>query len=95
MEWPTPSAGTMAWRFSGERDGLMAGTTMAKKRMGRPKTSERQDVSIKFDRALARKARMIAEARNIAMAEYLSEMARPIIDRDYVRVMRELEGGPK
>jgi hypothetical protein len=71
------------------------GTMMAKKRAGRPKTSERQDVSIKFDRGLARKARMIAEARNVSMAEYLSEMTRPIIDRDYLKVMRELEGSDR
>ena len=35
----------------------MAGMTMAKKKMGRPRTSERQDVSIKFDKTLAGKAR--------------------------------------
>lgn len=65
---------------------------MAKKRMGRPK-SDRQDVSIKFDKTLAGKARLIAQGRGITMTAYLSEMTRPIIDRDYARLMRELEGG--
>jgi hypothetical protein len=69
----------------------MVDVTMAKKRMGRPKTSERQDVSIKFDRTLARKARLISEGRGISMAEYLSELSRPVIDRDYARLMRDLE----
>jgi hypothetical protein len=49
--------------------------------------------SIKFDQALARKARMISEGMNISMAEYLSEMCRPLIDRDYAKLMRKLEGG--
>jgi hypothetical protein len=71
----------------------MAGAAMAKKRPGRPKSSERQDVSIKFDRTLAGKARAIATGRGIPMAEYLSEMARPQIDRDYAKLLRELEGG--
>ena len=69
--------------------------TMAKKTMGRPKSSDRQDVSIKFDRVLAGRARLIAQGRGIPMAEYLSESARPIIDRDYAKLMRELEGGSK
>jgi len=71
----------------------MAGTGMAKKKMGRPKTSERGDVSIKFDKTLAGKARLIAQGRGVTMAEYLSEMTRPIIDRDYAKLMRDLEGG--
>lgn len=71
----------------------MVGTAMAKKRMGRPKTSDRQDVSIKFDKILAAKARQIALARGVSMAEYLSELARGQIDRDYAKLLRQLEGG--
>lgn len=69
----------------------MAETTMAKKRGGRPKTSERQDVSIKFDKTLAGKARLISQGRGISMAEYLEEMTRSLIDRDYAKLLRELE----
>ena len=72
----------------------MVGRAMAKKRMGRPK-SERQDVSIKFDRILAAQARQVALSRGISMAEYLSELSRPLIGRDYAKMLRELEGGPK
>ena len=71
----------------------MASTTMAKKKMGRPRSSERQDVSIKFDKTLAGKARLISQGRGISMAEYLTEMTQPIIDRDYAKLMRELESG--
>jgi hypothetical protein len=54
---------------------------------------QRQDVSIKFDRILAAKARQIALARGAPMAEYLSELSRAAIDRDYAKLLRELEGG--
>jgi hypothetical protein len=70
----------------------MMGATMAKKRIGRPK-SGRHDVSIKFDKVLAGRARLITQGRGITLAEYLSEITRPIIDRDYAKLMRELEGG--
>lgn len=69
----------------------MVDVMMAKK-MGRPKTSERHDVSIKFDKTLAGKARLITQARGLSIAEYLSEMTRPLIDKDYAKLMRELEG---
>jgi hypothetical protein len=66
---------------------------MAKKQMGRPKSSDRQDVSIKFDKTLAGMARMIALGRGISMAEYLSEMSRPNIERDYAKVMKDFQEG--
>jgi hypothetical protein len=68
---------------------------MAKKKMGRPKTSNRDDVSIKFDRVLARRAKAVADGRRISMAEYLSEMARPAIDKDYAQLLRELDQSGK
>lgn len=73
----------------------MEAKTMAKKKTGRPQTSQRQDVSIKFDKTLAGKARLIAQGRGVTMAGYLSEITRAIIDRDYAKLMRELEGGSK
>jgi hypothetical protein len=69
----------------------VAGAVMAKKKMGRPKTSNRDDVSIKFDRVLARRAKAVADSRSTSMAEYLSELARSTIDRDYSQLMRELD----
>jgi len=66
--------------------------TMAKAK-GRPKTSERQDVSIKFDKSLAAMARLVATARNVSLAEYLSELARPLIEKDLAKEMKRLEGG--
>jgi hypothetical protein len=66
--------------------------TMAKTK-GRPKTSERDDVSIKFDRSLAAMAQLVAGARKISRAEYLSEMTRSLIEKDLAKEMKRLEGG--
>ena len=64
--------------------------TMAKK-MGRPKTSVRRDSSVKFDKTLADMAQFIAKGRGISRAEYLSEMSRKAIERDYAAMMREFD----
>jgi hypothetical protein len=63
---------------------------MEKKKMGRPR-SVRQDASIKFDKILLGRARHVAQARGIGIAEYLSELSRPLIDRDYRSLLKELE----
>jgi hypothetical protein len=42
----------------------------------------RNDVTVKLDATVARKAKMIAAARDITVAEYLSEILRPIVQRD-------------
>ena len=56
---------------------------MVRKRTGRPPTSERDDIVVKLDRAVAADARWIAEKRGISMAEYLTEAIRPIIAKDF------------
>jgi hypothetical protein len=71
---------------------MMGSTTMATKKAGRPKTSVRQDVSIKFDKTLAGMARLISQGKGVTMAQYLSELSRPQIERDYAKLMRDLEG---
>ena len=65
--------------------------TMGRPR-GRPKTSERNDVSTKFDKALLGMARMVATAKGISLAEYISEAARPVIEKDFGREMKRLGG---
>ncbi len=61
----------------------LAEKTMGRKRTGRPPTSERDDIVVKLDRAVAADARWIAEKRGVSMAEYLSEALRPIVARDF------------
>jgi hypothetical protein len=78
----------------GERTVLTLDTTMAKAKrpVGRPKSSTRQDVSIKFDKVLVSRARVIANGLGIPLAQYISEASRAVIDRDYAKLMRKLEG---
>ncbi|MBV8488488.1 MAG: hypothetical protein JO161_09435 [Planctomycetaceae bacterium] len=65
--------------------------TMAKRPRGRPKT-ERDDVSVKIDRALLDKARLVAAHRKVALAELVTELLRTPIERVYQQMVRELSG---
>jgi hypothetical protein len=62
---------------------------------GRPKRSERDDVTVKIDRGIVSKAKMIASARNVPLAEYLSELLRPPVARDFAKEMRRIESEEK
>lgn len=64
------------------------------RRRGRPK-SERDDVSIKFDRQLAKLAQLVASDRAMSLAEYLSESLRDQITRDSIKLGRKLAGDTK
>ena len=67
--------------------------TMAKK-LGRPK-SGRDDVSVKLDRAIVGKAKLIATHEGTSVAELLSEILRPHVDKRYAQMLRSLEAGDK
>jgi hypothetical protein len=56
-----------------------------KKKAGRPATSTRDDIVVKVDRGIVAKARYVAESRRIPLAEYLSELLRPVVGRDFDR----------
>jgi len=45
--------------------------------------SDRNDIVVKLDRAVAAQARYIAETRGISMAEYLTAALAPIVARDF------------
>jgi hypothetical protein len=69
-----------------------AGTaTMAKR--GRPKTSERDDTTVKIDRAIVGKAKLIAAHKGVSVAELFSDMLRKPVDQAYIAMLRELEKG--
>jgi hypothetical protein len=68
--------------------------TMAKPK-GRPKTSERDDVTVKLDRALVGKAKLIATHRGVPVAELLSDLAKGPVDKAYAVMLRELEAGDR
>lgn len=63
----------------------------------------RNDLSVKIDAEVLKQARIVATHRSIPVAEYLSELIRPLVVRDYRRAVEEMsretsggqEGGPK
>lgn len=67
--------------------------------MGRKRTSpekgKRDDVAVKIDRTLADKAKLVASRRGSTLAEYLTELNRAAIERDFAKVIRDMgaEGG--
>ena len=68
----------------------IAGVQIMAKRRGRPE-SDRNDVAVRIDRALAMKGRSVAKDRGITLAEYFSEMIRPHVNKDYLAMLRKLD----
>lgn len=69
--------------------------TMAKKAAkGRPRRSERDDVTVKLDRTLVGKARLVAAYKGVSVAELLSDMAKAPLDKAYAAILRELDANP-
>ncbi len=60
------------------------------KRKGRPK-GERDDVTVKMDRGVVAKAKLVAAARGVSLAEYLSDLVRPAVDRSIGQMARKLD----
>jgi hypothetical protein len=53
----------------------------------------RNDVAVKLDAQVAKEAKMVAAARGITLAEYISEILRPIVHRDLQAEMKQMLGG--
>jgi hypothetical protein len=66
-------------------------TTMARPK-GRPKTSDRDDGTVRLDRVLIARAKSVASYRGIPVAELLSDLLKGPLDRVYLQMLRELEG---
>jgi hypothetical protein len=69
------------------------GFTMAK--AGRPKRSERDDVTVKLDRGIVSKAKMIASAKKVPLAEYLLDLLSGPVARDFAKEMRRIAAEDK
>jgi predicted HicB family RNase H-like nuclease len=63
---------------------------MAKKKSGGGK--ETFTVAVKIERSLAGKAKMIATDKNVSLAEYISEIIRPTVERDWGKLIKKTEG---
>ena len=51
----------------------------------KPMAKKRNDVSVRLDADVARKAKAIASLREITLAEFLSDTLRPIVDREWAK----------
>jgi hypothetical protein len=65
-------------------------STMARPK-GRPKTSDRDDATVRLDRTLVGRAKLLANYRGVSVAELLSELVRAPLDKAYALMVRELE----
>ncbi len=71
------------------------------KRRGRPKTdkpTERTDSVVRIDTAIVSKARIVAAANKTTVSEYLSDLLRGPVDRDFAREVKKIDeagGGSK
>lgn len=58
---------------------------------GRPKRSERDDVTVKINRALVGKAKLVATHWGMTVAELLSGLLQGPVDKVYSEMLQELE----
>ena len=63
---------------------------MARKR-GRPKGTGRRDAVVKLEVIIVGKAQMVAKARGTSVAEYISEIIRVPVDRDFLVIMKRID----
>jgi hypothetical protein len=52
-------------------------------------------VAVKMDRLLAGRARIIASEMGLDTAQYLSDIVRPQINRDWAKVVKKMDGPEK
>jgi hypothetical protein len=55
---------------------------------GRPRTSTRRDGVVKVDKGVLAKASYVARIREIPLAEYVTELLRGLVERDFERIAR-------
>jgi hypothetical protein len=60
-----------------------------KAKMGRPSTG-RDDVTIRMDRELARKIRILASENHVPVAQYLTDQFRAQVERAYAQTLKGL-----
>jgi hypothetical protein len=90
MHSALPLVNFMALDTANSQDAAAEPKSMARKR-GRPKASNRHDAVVKLDLIIVGKAQMVAKARGKSLAEYLSEIIRGPVDRDFLKIMKSLE----
>src|SRR4051794_38967859 len=54
-----------------------------------PRKPKRNDVPVKLDADVVRNAKIVATFQDTTLAEYLSELLRPLVERDLAKHLRE------
>ena len=62
--------------------------SVAAKKIGRPITSNRDDVPVRIDREVKAKAEYVASKRRITIAEYITEIVKPAVAKDFDQAVR-------
>jgi hypothetical protein len=68
----------------------MGGPTTVAKSKGRPKSSERDDVTVRLDRLVARRIKAVADYRGVTTAELLTELVRKPADSAFAAMVAEI-----
>jgi hypothetical protein len=55
-----------------------------------PRKPKRNDVAVKVDAEVVRKARVVATYREVPLAELLSELLAPVVEKEYRKFKTEL-----
>ena len=63
--------------------------------MERPSVAKRNDETVRVDADILRKARIVAAIKGLSLAEYLSEVLRPAVDREHAELVTEEAKGVK
>jgi hypothetical protein len=73
----------------------MAGTTMVEipmaKKVGRPKKPSGEGRPVRIDADVAMMAAKVAAYRGVPLSEFLSEILRPSVVREYGKMLRETD----
>lgn len=70
---------------------FMASATIITARKKKPK---RNDKAVKIDRVIAMKAGLVAESKGQPLAEYVTEILRGPVERDWARAVRTIDTLP-
>jgi hypothetical protein len=70
---------------------LDSGNGIMAKKVGRPKTSDRADLSVKIDKRIVGKAKLIATHRGVSLAEFLSSLLSLPVDQAYAEMLKDLK----
>jgi hypothetical protein len=78
-------AGGSAVADNSKHGGVRAGA-------GRPKSADRKDGSVRIDRAVLGKIQWLAKDQGVTVSEYLTDLVRGPVEREFGRRAKKLQG---